>query len=227
MVRDGGRELLRRVYVSADRVLGSRVDTIVDALADLRPVSHRSHTERGAESIDYSAGHATGWMRVADSDSVAVDAVATNAFNAYSFEVVLRASSLHAGWTATLPAFAAPARGHGAAGTGHRRRVGRGGAVLARPGGLCRNAGHVLDRAVFAGAPSAGHAGASRRSSHLPPDAGRRTCLTRRRRRELPCGVTRTTLLGLPVWAAVAVGAVAVALVRGELGRGACTFECH
>lgn len=110
VVREAGRELLRRVYVSSDRVLGARVDTLVDALADLRPVRHRSRTERSAEALDFAAGRATGWLRLANQDSVGVDAAAPGAYNASSFDLVVRASSLRDGWEATVPAFLPPAR---------------------------------------------------------------------------------------------------------------------
>jgi hypothetical protein len=104
LVRDGDLELLQRVYVSIDRVLGTRVDTLVDARTDLRPVRHRSHTGRAAESIDFAKGRATGWLRLSNGDSVPVDAAA-EAFNASSFDLVLRASPLHDGWEASIPAF--------------------------------------------------------------------------------------------------------------------------
>lgn len=104
VVREDGRELLRREYISIDRVLGTRVDTLVDVRADLRPVRHRSHTDRAVEAVDFAAGRATGWLRLANGDSVAVDAAA-DAFNASSFDLVLRASPLRDGWEATVPAF--------------------------------------------------------------------------------------------------------------------------
>jgi hypothetical protein len=110
VVRVEGRDALQRVYVSTDQVLGGRVDTLVDVLADLRPVRHRSRSSRSVEAIDFAAGRATGWMRLANGDSVAVDAAATNAFNASSFDLVLRASSLGAGWEAVVPTFLASAR---------------------------------------------------------------------------------------------------------------------
>ena len=105
VITAGGAPALRRVYVTMDQVLGTRVDTLVDVLADLRPLQHRSRTDRALEAIDFAAGRATGWMRLANGDSAAVDAVAAGAFNASSFDLVLRASSLRAGWDVTVPAF--------------------------------------------------------------------------------------------------------------------------
>ena len=109
VVHEDGRELLRRVYISIDRVLGTRVDTLVDVRAALRPVRHRSHTDRAVEVIDFAAGRASGWLRLANGDSVAVDAAA-DAFNASSFDLVLRASPLREGWEATIPTFYPPTR---------------------------------------------------------------------------------------------------------------------
>lgn len=109
-VRENGRALLRRVYSSSDRVLGTRVDTLVDVLADLRPVRHRSRSEGAVEMLDFAAGRARGWLRSANQDSAAVDAAAVSAFNASSFDLVLCASSLRANWSAMVPAFVAPVR---------------------------------------------------------------------------------------------------------------------
>ena len=105
VVREGDRELLRRVYVSADRVLGTRVDTLVDVLSNLRPVRHRSRSDRTIEILDFAAGRARGWLRLTNQDSVAVDAPAEAAYNASSFDLVLRASTLSDGWAVTVPAF--------------------------------------------------------------------------------------------------------------------------
>jgi hypothetical protein len=105
MVRVGGRDLVQRVYVSADRVLGARIDTLVDVAASLQPVRHRSRSARTVEAIDFTAGRATGWMRLANQDSLSVDAAAAGAYNASSFDLVLRASSLRASWEASVPVF--------------------------------------------------------------------------------------------------------------------------
>src|SRR5258705_12575473 len=40
----GGRRVLRRVYQTQDRILGTRIDTLIDDAASLSPVSHRSRT---------------------------------------------------------------------------------------------------------------------------------------------------------------------------------------
>lgn len=108
----GAPERLQRVYVSVDRVFGSRVDTIVDARRDLQPITFRSVTDRGQETIDFRGGRATGWLRLSNADSVAVDVrlPATGAFNASSFDLVLRAAPLRAGWTGTVPGFIATSR---------------------------------------------------------------------------------------------------------------------
>lgn len=110
ILRDGNRDVLRRVYQSTDQILGSRTDTITDGLRDLHPVQHRSYTDRGLERIDFIADRARGWMRLANGDSVAVESAVAGAFNASSFDLVLRASSLKSGWHATVMAFASSAR---------------------------------------------------------------------------------------------------------------------
>lgn len=111
IVRDGNREVLRRVYHSTDRLLGSRTDTLTDLLENLRPVRHRSHSERSAERIDFTSGRARGWLRLLNGDSVTVDAaVSADAYNSSSFDLVLRASSLQSGWQTTVPTFVSSAR---------------------------------------------------------------------------------------------------------------------
>ena len=107
VVRDGaGRELWERVYVSADRALGDQVDTIADVRATLAPVRLRSRATGAEEALDFAAGGVAGWVRLADGDSVAVRAaLAAPAYNSASFDLVLRAAPLAAGWRAEVPVF--------------------------------------------------------------------------------------------------------------------------
>src|SRR5688572_10364921 len=105
-VEVNGRQVLRRVYQTQDRVLGVRVDTLVDDAADLRPVAHRSRTLNGLEFLEFGQGRATGWMRLANGDSVTVDArFDPGAYNASAFDLVLRSSPLHAEWQVQVPSF--------------------------------------------------------------------------------------------------------------------------
>lgn len=64
VVTEGNRQLIRRIYMSTDKVLGTSVDTLTDQLSDLRPVRHRSHSTRSIEILDFTAGRARGWMRL-------------------------------------------------------------------------------------------------------------------------------------------------------------------
>lgn len=103
---ENGRPVLRRVYVSADRILGMRVDTIVDARESLAPIRLRDHSARGGAFLDFSAGQVTGWMQLASGDSVAVQSVLpAEVYNSSSFDLVLRAADLSQNWRAEIPAF--------------------------------------------------------------------------------------------------------------------------
>lgn len=102
---EGGRTLLRRVYQSSDRLLGTSLDTLVNVLATLEPVRHRSRTSRSLESLDFTPGAVEGWLRLANGDSVAVDApLPATVYNSSSFDLVIRASPLSETWQAAIPA---------------------------------------------------------------------------------------------------------------------------
>jgi len=98
--------VLRRVYRSRDRVMGVRVDTLIDNSTTLAPVSIRSRPTGSYEFIDFVAGRATGWLLLANGDSVAVDApIPGTVFSASSFDLVLRASPLSETWKVEVPSF--------------------------------------------------------------------------------------------------------------------------
>ncbi len=101
----GGQKVVRRIYHSADQVLGTRADTLVDRFGDLRPAQHRSHTQRSTEVADFAGGRVRGWLRPENADSIAIDAPLGDAYNASSLDLVLRASSLRDGWVAEVPVF--------------------------------------------------------------------------------------------------------------------------
>lgn len=108
----GGRRLLRRVYWTGDRVLGTRSDTIIDELANLRPVRVRSRAASGLEFLEFTAGRVAGWLRLPNGDSVAIaDVVPTDVYYAGSFDLVLRSASLSPTWTASVPSYLTSARG--------------------------------------------------------------------------------------------------------------------
>ena len=106
MVEEGGRRLVRRVYGTVDRLLGTRLDSLTDIASTLEPVRHRSRTDRGREALDFAAGRVAGWLWLADGDSVRVQAaVEAGVINASTFDLALRASDLREGWQAEIPAF--------------------------------------------------------------------------------------------------------------------------
>lgn len=105
-IDEGGRLLLHRVYASMDQVLGLRLDSLVDVAESLEPVRHRSRTENGAEHLDFADGRVTGWLRMANGDTVTVATpLPPGVVNASAFDLVLRAADLREGWSAEVPAF--------------------------------------------------------------------------------------------------------------------------
>jgi hypothetical protein len=105
-LEEDGRRVLRRVYRTVDRILGTRVDTLVDLATTLAPVRHRSRTDRTREVLDFAAGQVTGWLWLANGDSVAVaEPVTAGTVNASAFDLVLRAADLRNGWSAEVSAF--------------------------------------------------------------------------------------------------------------------------
>src|SRR5688500_5469168 len=88
-VEVNGRQVLRRVYQTHDRVLSVRLATRVEDGTDLRPVADRSRTLKALELLVFGHGRASGWMRVANGDSVTVDArFDPFAYNASPFDLV-------------------------------------------------------------------------------------------------------------------------------------------
>lgn len=111
MVEEGGRLVVRRVYGTVDRLLGTRLDSLTDVAETLEPVHHRSWTDRGREALDFASGQATGWLWLANGDSVRVQtAIAAGVINASTFDLALRASDLREGWQAEIAAFLPSAR---------------------------------------------------------------------------------------------------------------------
>ena len=109
--RSGARPLLRRAYYSADRAIGTVVDTATDDLETLAPVRERSRTDRSAEFLDFEPGRVRGWLRLANGDSVPVDAgLPAAVYRASAVDLVLRAAPLAEGWSADVPAFMSSTR---------------------------------------------------------------------------------------------------------------------
>lgn len=108
---EGDRSLLVRTYRTQDRILGSRLDTLIDEFPHLAPVRHRSITDSGRERLDFAPGRVDGLLVLANGDSVLVDAsLPSAAINASSFDIALRSSPLSPDWAAELPAFLANSR---------------------------------------------------------------------------------------------------------------------
>jgi hypothetical protein len=106
VIGHGADARLLRVYESADRVLGVRLDSVVDRLVDLKPLSYHSRTERRVELVDFEAGSAKGYMIIANGDTVPIDVpVDTNAFNSATFDLLIRSADLAVGVEFIVPAF--------------------------------------------------------------------------------------------------------------------------
>jgi len=99
---------IQRVYVTQDRVLGTGLDSIFDQMRTLSPIRERiSGTMRSGE-LAFLPGRVNGWMRIASGDSAAVEVPLTaGAYNSATFDLVLRAADLHAGWEGDVQAFVA------------------------------------------------------------------------------------------------------------------------
>jgi hypothetical protein len=107
-----GDSALRRVYRSTDEVLGQRLDTLVDAFPSLSPRTHRSRSSRGMEFLQFSGGRVSGWLRLVNGDSVAIDQpIDSGVFNASSLDLVLRTSALTPTWQATIHVFLPSTKG--------------------------------------------------------------------------------------------------------------------
>jgi len=70
----------------------------------------RSRSTRSRVCFDFAAGRATGWLRLANDDSLAADAPAFPACDSSSVDFVLRTSSLRAEWDVRIPVFVPSSR---------------------------------------------------------------------------------------------------------------------
>jgi hypothetical protein len=106
-IDEGGRVVWQRVYRSTDRLLGTRVDTLVDVQSTLMPVRHRGESTTGRDYLDFGADSVKGWVtRMSQRDSLVVAApLPATVYNGSSFDLVLRAAPLSDTWQATVPAF--------------------------------------------------------------------------------------------------------------------------
>ncbi|HSQ32479.1 MAG TPA: hypothetical protein VLN49_21630 [Gemmatimonadaceae bacterium] len=106
-VRVNGELRLQRVYRRTDVALGNGVDTLVDALADLtlRLVDSRSD-DGGVEHVEWRSGRLVGTVDQSGKPTRDIDtAVAGGAYSSASFDLILQAAPLAAGYTVTVSAF--------------------------------------------------------------------------------------------------------------------------
>ena len=105
--RVNGELRFARVYSRTDALLGSGVDTLVDAVADLtlRLVDSRSEGG-GIEHVEWRNGHITGLVDQPGRPTRQIDTATAGAvYSSASFDLILRAAPLANGYTITLPAF--------------------------------------------------------------------------------------------------------------------------
>ena len=111
----GSAQVFTRVYRTTDRVLGNRLDTIVDLWSSLEPRSYHSVGSRASSSdtirLDWSANRLRGRVVLESKPAIAIDEdVKSPHYNSASFDVLLRASPLAAGYSVDVPAYV-PGRG--------------------------------------------------------------------------------------------------------------------
>jgi len=105
-VRVNGETMLRRVYRTTDAVLGSSVDTLVDALATLQPRSVWSRSDRGTERLDWQVNRVVGVVEEPDAPARSIDSPRpTGWYSRASFDLILRASPLANGYRISVPSF--------------------------------------------------------------------------------------------------------------------------
>ena len=105
------RAVIRRIYSGESRLSGASRDTLIDDATTLRPVRSASYSSRAIERVEYSHDRAVGWIHQPNGDSLRIDVpVPPQVYSASSFDMVLRASELDDGWSATVPAFVASSR---------------------------------------------------------------------------------------------------------------------
>jgi hypothetical protein len=105
-VRVNGETLLRRVYRTTDPVLGSRVDTLIDAFATLQPRTVRSRSDRGTERLDWQTTRVVGVVDEPDGPSRSIDSPLPKGwYSSASFDLILRASPLAEGFRISVPTF--------------------------------------------------------------------------------------------------------------------------
>jgi hypothetical protein len=111
----GSARLFTRIYRTTDRVLGNRLDTIVDLWSSLEPRSYHSVSSRSSSSdtirLEWGGNRLRGRVALESKPAIAVDdELKSPQYNSASFDVLLRASPLAAGYSVDVPAYV-PGRG--------------------------------------------------------------------------------------------------------------------
>lgn len=111
-VRDvDGIRVLHRVYRTESARLGNTLDTLVDQYASLVPIRQHSRSRRAIELVSFAGFRARGVLLQPTGDSIRIDVpLPTPVYSSSSFDLVLRASPLAEGWSATVPAFVTSSR---------------------------------------------------------------------------------------------------------------------
>lgn len=105
-VGTAAEQMLVRVYRSNDKILGNRVDTVVDSWSSLQPRSHHGTTTRETTFLDWADGRIRGRSQSMGAAAVPVDEVfPASAYNSASFDLILRASPLALGYDVAVPAY--------------------------------------------------------------------------------------------------------------------------
>ncbi len=106
-----GDSALIRVYRGTSPILGSGVDSLINAHRDLAPLAVHSTGDRGGQQLKFIADRVTGSLWLPDGQKVAIDtALPPNTIDSGSFDLALRASDLAIGKEIRFAAFVANAR---------------------------------------------------------------------------------------------------------------------
>jgi hypothetical protein len=105
--RVNGEVVLRRVYRTNDAVLGTSLDTLIDALPDLHARSVRTAGSRAIEELDWKGDRVTGAVEQKGKAERGIDERVPEGggYSSASFDVILRASPLAEGYAVAVPAF--------------------------------------------------------------------------------------------------------------------------
>lgn len=137
-----GVRVWHRVYRSESALLGDDLDTLIDDYASLTPLVNVRRSQGRTEVISYTGTGAQVMLFESGADTLRFEvSLVPPVYSGASFDLVLRAAPLEAGWAASVPAFM----------PGSRAVV----ALTARVAGLVRVDGEECWRvdADFAGMP--------------------------------------------------------------------------